>query len=102
MRTLSFVAITALAACQTPCPPAPQPVSARYLCADGYELTVSFSGAPERARVVQEGFVTVELPGRIVGAGYRYADGGAELRVHGAQVSWTRPGAAETTCRRIP
>jgi hypothetical protein len=101
MRVAAALAILALAACQTPCPgPQAGPTSASFHCEDGSNLHVTFSSAPESARVVQEGYTTLDLPSRGVGSGYRYADNGAELRGRGAEVRWTRPGAAETVCAR--
>lgn len=100
MRAVTLVlAAFALAACQTPCP-APDRVasSATYECEDGSVLDVTFLGTPDEARIVQEGYVTVQLPVRVSGSGFRYASGGAELRRRGNEVRWTRPGAAETEC----
>ncbi|GIK50033.1 MAG: MliC family protein [Hyphomonadaceae bacterium] len=100
MRAAVLVlAAAVLAACQTPCP-APQrgATSAAYACDDGSELQVTFLGAPDEARVVQEGYVTVQLPALVSGSGFRYASGGMELRRRGDEVRWTRPGAAETVC----
>ncbi|MEZ5996926.1 MAG: MliC family protein [Hyphomonadaceae bacterium] len=102
MRALAVFASLALAACQTPCPaPDTGPQAASFECEDGSALDVVFSHAPEMARISQEGYVTVDLPSRVSGSGYRYAAFGAELRGRGANATWTRPGAAETECRRI-
>jgi hypothetical protein len=101
MRIAALFAVLALSACQTPCPgPQSGSVSATFQCEDGSELEVTFTPAPETARVVQEGYTTLDLPSRGVGSGYRFADNGAELRGRGAEVRWTRPGAAETLCER--
>jgi hypothetical protein len=101
MRAAAFLAALLLAACQTPCPgPEPEATSATFHCEDGSDLQVTFTRAPDGARVVQEGYTTLDLPARIIGSGYRYADNGAELRGRGAEVHWTRPGAAETLCQR--
>lgn len=99
LAALATIAV-ALAACQTPCPaPDTGPTVVRFTCEDGSELTVTFTSNPDMARIEQEGYTTLTLPARISGAGYRYVDGGAELRWRGAQTSWTRPGAEETMCR---
>ncbi len=99
----TLIAAAALAACQTPCPPADTgPRVVRFLCEDGSNLSVTFSGSPDSARVEQEGYTALVLPARIAGSGYRYMDGGAELRGRGMEVMWVRPGAPETTCRETP
>jgi hypothetical protein len=103
MRALAaLVALVAVSACQTPCPATPTgPVNARFACEDGSTLAVTFTYSPDIARVSQEGYTTVELPLRLAGASYRYADGGAELRRRGTETRWTRPGAAETVCSEV-
>jgi len=94
-------ATLALAACQTPCPaPNTAPINAAFDCEDGSELQVTFLAGREGARIVQEGYTTLQLPARVTGSGYRYADNGAELRGSGREVRWTRPGAAETMCEQ--
>lgn len=100
MRALAVLAAAfALTACQTPCPATPSgPVNAAFECEDGSTLQVTFTYSPDVARVTQEGYTTLELPLRLAGASYRYADSGAELRRNGAETRWTRPGAAETIC----
>jgi hypothetical protein len=99
MRAAIALASLALAACQTPCPPAASVTTVeRFRCADGSELQVTFT--LDQAIVVQEGFTTLTLPSRISSAGYRYADQGAELRGRLNESSWTRPGAAETLCQQ--
>ena len=99
MRAAVVLAVLALAACQTPCPaPASGPVTESFRCEDGSQLMVTFMRGPDTARVVQEGYVTVDLPARVTGSGYRYADDGVELRGRGREARWTRPGAAETIC----
>lgn len=101
MRVIAVAALLFLAACQTPCPsPDTGPTTASFRCEDGSNLQVTFTRGPDSARVVQEGYTTIDLPARIAGSGYRYAEGGAELRGRGAEVRWTRPGAAETLCQR--
>ncbi len=93
----------ALAACQTPCPPVDTgPTLVRYACDDGSDLAVTFTRSPDNAQIVQEGYAPINLPARITGSGYRYADNGAELRGRALQARWTRPGAAETVCRETP
>lgn len=89
-----------LAACATECPTGPQAgnTTVHYTCEDGSDLTATFSRNPDLAQVVQEGYAPLSLPGRITGAGYRYADAGAELKGRGVEARWTRPGAAETIC----
>lgn len=102
MRFLVLAAITAvLGACATPCPEVTDVTeTARFNCEDGSQLTVAFNN--QSARVEQEGYTTLDLPARVVSGGYRYADGGVELRGRGAEVRWQRPGAAETICHRAP
>jgi membrane-bound inhibitor of C-type lysozyme len=102
MRAAAFLAVLALAACQTPCP-APQtgPVNVSFRCEDGSALNVTFTRNPDAARVAQEGYTVVDLPARVTGSGYKYADNGVELRGHGNQARWTRPGAAETECDQV-
>ncbi len=101
MRIAALFAALALAACQTPCPaPDSEPVIATYNCADGSDLMVTFT--PNTARVQQEGYVTLDLPARSTGSGYRYSEGGTELRGRRSETRWTRPGAAETVCRAVP
>ena len=99
MRAAAVLVALLLAACQTPCPgPDVGETSATFRCEDGSDLQVTFT--PDTARVVQEGYTTLDLPARPLGSGYRYADNGAELSGRGAEVRWTRPGAAETLCRK--
>jgi hypothetical protein len=99
MRVLVMASILGLAGCATPCPPEENaaPVAVAFACEDGSTLNVTFT--PEVARVAQEGYITLSLPKRGAGPGYRFAEGGAEIRGRGAEVSWSRPGAAETLCR---
>ena len=100
MRAAAVLAALVLAACQTPCPgPEAGETSATFRCEDGSDLQVTFTRNPDAARVVQEGYTALDLPARLMGSGYRYADNGVELRGRGAEVRWTRPGAAETLCR---
>jgi membrane-bound inhibitor of C-type lysozyme len=99
MRAVILIAALGLAACQTPCPaPDTAPVTTAFNCEDGSVLSVTFSYNPDSARVAQEGYTTVDLPARVTGSGYKYADNGAELRGRLNEVHWTRPGAAETVC----
>jgi membrane-bound inhibitor of C-type lysozyme len=99
---VAVLAAFALAACQTPCPaPDSEPTTATFRCEDGSMLEVTFTRGPDAARVVQEGYTTLNLPARVTGSGYRYSESGAELRGRGAEAQWTRPGAAETTCHRL-
>jgi hypothetical protein len=65
-------------------------------------MRVTFTHNPERALVEQEGYTSLNLPARIVGSGFRFSDGTAELRGHGAEADWSRPGAAQTTCHEAP
>ena len=104
MRFVLFAAILALAACQTPCPDAAAPsiTNTNFTCEDGSNLQVAFSRSPDGARIVQEGYAPLDLPAKITGSGYRYAEGGAELRGRGTEARWTRPGAAETICHEAP
>lgn len=102
MRLAVVLAAFALAACQTPCPAVDTgPIVRQFHCADGSDLHVTFTRSPDIARVSQEGYTVVELPARIIGAGFRYSDNGAELRGRSMEVYWTRPGAAETICRAV-
>lgn len=100
MRFLFAVAVLALAGCQTPCPPVDLGVrNFTYVCDDQSVLNVTITSRPENANIVQEGFAPLDLPPEITGAGFRYADQGAEFRGRGSEAWWTRPGAAETLCR---
>jgi hypothetical protein len=102
MRAAILIAAFALTACQTPCPaPDTGPITRQFRCEDGSELNVVFTRSPDVARVSQEGYTSVDLPARIIGAGYRYSDNGIELRGRMAETLWTRPGAAETVCRAV-
>lgn len=88
-----------VAACQTPCPaPETAPVTVQFRCEDGSNLRVTFTRAPDFARVEEDGYTTLTLPARIAGAGYNYSGSGAELRRRGSETTWTRPGAAMTIC----
>ena len=101
MRIFALVAALVLAACQTPCPPAPEraPRTRTFACADESTLTVVFSSTPARARVEQDGYPPLDLPWAAAATGFRYAADGAELRGRLGAAYWTRPGAAETLCR---
>jgi hypothetical protein len=102
MRLAVLAAVFALAACQTPCPaPETGPINASFRCEDGSVLNVTFTRNPDAARVAQEGYTVVDLPARVTGSGFKYADNGAELRGRGNEAHWTRPGAAETVCNRF-
>lgn len=103
MRAAALVsALTLLAACQTPCPAVDTgPVNALFRCEDGSQLNVTFTHNPDAVRVAQEGYVVVDLPARVTGSGYRYNANGAEFRGRANEARWTRPGAAETTCREV-
>jgi membrane-bound inhibitor of C-type lysozyme len=97
MRALIVIAALAVSACQTPCPaPASIVRTVTFECEDGSDLRVTYRG--EQAVIEQEGYITLTLPERISGSGFRYADNGAELSGRSNQAVWTRPGAAETTC----
>jgi hypothetical protein len=97
MRAFAFIAALTLAACQTPCPAVnTEPTVSNFTCEDGSELRVTFT--PDQAVVEQEGYVTLTLPSRVSGSGYRYNAEGAELRGRSIDARWTRPGAAETLC----
>lgn len=102
MRAVAALSVLFLvAACQTPCPATVDagPINTSFRCEDGSLLNVTFTRSPDAARVAQEGYVVVELPARVTGSGYRYADNGAELRGRANEARWTRPGAAATDCR---
>ena len=64
-------------------------------------MHVTFTHGPERALVEQEGYIALNLPARLIGSGFRYSDGAAELRGRTTEAHWTRPGAAETICREV-
>lgn len=104
MRFLATLALTAvLAAWATPWPDTVAgSVTTDFTCEDGSSLRVTFTESPAAARVEQEGYTALDLPARATAGGYRYADGGSELRGRGVEVRWARPGAAETICRRAP
>ena len=97
---LLFVAL-ALGGCLTPCPDTSTEVITRnFACADGSALVVTFNPSPAFVHIVQDGFAPIDLPSDLAGAGYRYAEGGAELSGRaGSGAHWTRPGAQETLCR---
>lgn len=101
MRFALLIAALALTGCSTPCPDTSAVARTRnFVCADGSGLVVTFNPAPAFAHIVQEGFAPIDLPTDITGSGYRYAEGGAELRGRpGAGAHWTRPGAEVTLCR---
>lgn len=98
MRVLVAVAAgLLLAACQTPCPAVnAEPAVSNFECEDGSTLRVTMT--PTQAIVEQEGYVTLTLPSRGAGGGYRYSANGAELRGRSISAQWRRPGAAETLC----
>jgi hypothetical protein len=98
MRVLAALAAgLVVAACQTPCPAVnTEPVTVNFECEDGSTLRVTMT--PTQAVVEQEGYVTLTLPSRGAGGGYRYSANGAELRGRAVSAQWTRPGAAETLC----
>ena len=103
MRVVAAVfALALLTACQTPCPaPDTGPVNTSFRCEDGSVLNVTFTRNPDSVRIAQEGYVIVDLPARVTGSGYRYNSNGAEFRGRANEARWTRPGAAETICRRV-
>jgi membrane-bound inhibitor of C-type lysozyme len=103
MRTAIVSAVLLLGACATPCPVVNTgPTSATYRCEDGSMLNVTFINTPPlSATIAQEGYPTVSLPSRIYGAGFRYSDGGADFSGRSGDAHWTRPGAAETSCRQV-
>lgn len=102
MRVFAAVAVLSLAACASPCPtPQTAPTSASFSCQDGSTMHVTFTHAPERALIEQDGYTALNLPMRIVGSGFRYSDGAAELKGRTNEAHWTRPGGAETICREI-
>jgi len=103
MRVAIVLAVLSLAACATPCPTVNTgPTYATYRCDDGSMLNVTFINTPPlSATIAQEGYTTVSLPSRIYGAGFRYSDGGADFSGRSNDAHWTRPGAAETSCRQV-
>jgi membrane-bound inhibitor of C-type lysozyme len=107
MHTLSALAVLSLAAlslaaCASPCPaPLSEPTTSNFACDDGSTMRVTFTHGPERALVEQEGYIALNLPARIVGSGFRYSDGAAELKGRTSEAHWARPGAAETVCREV-
>ena len=104
MRLVFAAALAlAVAACQTPCPAVnPVTTSMNYHCEDGSDLAATFTHRPDAAHVTQEGYAPLDLPSRIIGSGFRYAEQGAELLGRGEEVRWNRPGAAETICHEVP
>lgn len=97
MRVFVLIAALTVGACQTPCPAVGSGVTvSNFTCEDGSELRVTYT--PTQAVIEQEGYVTLTLPARVAGSGYRYADEGAQLRGRALDARWTRPGAAETLC----
>jgi hypothetical protein len=98
MRVLvALAAGLILAACQTPCPAVnTEPALLDFACEDGSTLHVTMT--PTQAVIEQEGYVTLTLPARGAGGGYRYSANGAELRGRSVNAQWRRPGAAETLC----
>jgi hypothetical protein len=67
-----------------------------FECEDGSTLHVTM--APTQAVIEQEGYVTLTLPSRGAGGGFKYSANGAELRGRANSAVWTRPGAAQTLC----
>jgi|GEM_PF-1804881 len=102
MRLVVLIAAAALAGCASPCPtPNAAPTTALFSCDDGSRMRVTFTHNPERALVEQEGYIALNLPSRILGSGFRFSDGTAELRGHGSDAGWSRPGAAQTICHEL-
>jgi hypothetical protein len=104
MRLFVLLAGLALAGCATPCATAITQASTRTLtCEDGSRLVVTFNPTPNPAHVEQAGYAPLDLGPVNSASGYRFVQGGAELRgTLGGEALWTRPGAAETECREVP
>lgn len=97
-------ALLSVAACASPCPPvtaaAPgAPVVTRFACQNSSEtFTATFFQNPDRVRVEQQGYPTVDLPAASAGSGYRYMAGGVELRGRNDEARLSRPGGGELLC----
>lgn len=101
MRALVVAFAVVATACQTPCPnPVTGSATESFECEDGSSLNVTFLYDLGSARILQDGYPPLELPARLAGYGYRYADNGAVLRQSTEGVRWQRPGSVETVCRR--
>lgn len=103
MRLFILIAGLALAGCATPCANAITQATTRTLrCEDGSRLVVTFQPTPNGAHIEQVGYPPADLEPLRSASGYRYVEGGAELRgTLGADAFWTRPGAAMTECREV-
>ncbi|NWG54397.1 MAG: MliC family protein [Hydrogenophilaceae bacterium] len=102
MRPLSAAALLVLAGCATPCPDAaPERATARYVCADGARLEVTFDRAAGRAFVSEDAGASIALPVQISGSGFRYADEGVEIRGRGDEALWTSPAGEQVSCRVV-
>ncbi|MGE0828909.1 MAG: MliC family protein [Hyphomonadaceae bacterium] len=93
----------ALAGCATTCPEAQiaNQTEARYACANGVSLNVTFDRAAGRALVSEDGGAALDLPIQISGSGFRYADEGVELRGRGRDVQWTSQAGETVTCQGV-
>jgi hypothetical protein len=102
MRLIVLLAgFMTLAGCATPCASAITEVSTRTLaCQNGARLRVTFNPTPAPAHLEQAGFPPLELEPAPASFGYRFIEGGTELRgTFGADATFQRPGSAQTTCR---
>ena len=77
---------------------AADPNRARYACADGSVLAVTFEVAAARAVVEFLGREPIVLPRVEAGAGFRYADGHRSLRGLGEEALWEAGGTAPIRC----
>ncbi|MBI1186639.1 MAG: hypothetical protein GC206_04800 [Alphaproteobacteria bacterium] len=99
---VACAALVALAGCATPCPDAaPERAAARYACADGARLDVTFDRAAGRAFVSEDAGASIELPVQISGSGFRYAEEGVEIRGRGDELLWTSQAGRQVSCRAI-
>jgi hypothetical protein len=96
-----LVAFVTLAGCATPCASVISEASTRTLaCQNGARLTVTFNPTPAPAHLEQAGFPPLNLAPAPTSFGYRFVEGGTELRgTFGADATFTRPGSAQTQCR---
>jgi hypothetical protein len=100
--TLRFLVLglaLALAACAGPrgAPPLPADGPIIYSCADGTQLSVTFSG--NEARIAVVGGYTMALPNVGTADAPYYSNGRFGLRGRGAQATWQAAQRAPVACR---
>ena len=96
MRAAPVLLALVLCACATP--PGDAPPTARYTCADGAILSVTFMNG---TALVVRGGQTFTLPQQISGYGFWYGDGRHELRGKSKEATWTVGRMLPTTCLAI-